>query len=148
MKKFEFRLQDVLKVRRMQEKIAQKEFSKVYFKHQKEVNTLRNLYDMVKDTVNALKIKEQKGFNQIEYRAHMDYIGKLNLDIDLQRINVSKSEREVEKERVKLLEAVKKRKILENLREKKLEEYTYELNLDEQKLLDDAATRMFVSSTE
>jgi len=141
MKAFNFRLEQVLKVRRQQEKIQQKEFFKIQTEHQQAVTSLKDLFNKKKETFADLKIKQKAGFHTTVYLAHMKYAEKLDLDIDVQRLNVQKTEIALSNERKKLLEAVTKRKILENLKEKKLEEYNYELSLEEQKVLDDIASR-------
>jgi len=143
MKKFEFRLEQVLKIRHQQEIMVQKEFAKVQAEHKIEVAKLTKIFDDKRVTFDSLKDKQRTGFDSTIYMAHMKFIEKLNLDIDIQRINVSKKEAELSKKRKELLEAVKKRKILENLKEKKLEEYNYEMNQEEQKFLDDISQRLY-----
>ena len=139
MKKFIFRLDQVLKIRALEERIQQKEFSKVKSQHLNAVKNLENIYIDRKETVESLKNQERKGFNQTIYLSHMRYIEKLNLDVDIQRINIGKIEIELKKEREKLLNIIKKRKSLENLKEKKYEEYLYETNAEEQKVMDEIA---------
>ena len=139
MKKFIFRLEQVLKIRTLEERIQQKEFSKVKSQHLIAVKKLEDIFIDRKETVRSLNDHEQRGFNQTIYLAHMKYIEKLNLDVDIQRINVSKVEIELKKERDKLLEIVKKRKSLENLKEKKYEEYLYNSNIEDQKMMDEIA---------
>jgi len=141
MKVFRFRLEQVLKVRKQEEKIQQKEFVQAQTEHQQAVESLKNLFNLKKETFEDLKKKQQTGFNTVTYLAHMKYVEKIDLDIDVQRLNVQKTEIALKKERKKLLEIVKKRKILENLKEKKLEEYNYEASIEEQKNLDDVASR-------
>lgn len=143
MKKFIFRLDQVLKIRALEERIQQKEFSKVKSQHLNAVKILENIYIDRKETVESLKDHERKGFNQTIYLSHMRYIEKLNLDVDIQRINIGKIEIELKKEREKLLNIIKKRKSLENLKEKKYEEYLYETNAEEQKVMDEIAGSRF-----
>ena len=139
MKKFIFRLEQVLKIRILEERIQQKEISKVKNQHIMAVKRMSNIYADRKETVDSLSNHEKQGFNQTIYLSHMKYIEKLNLDVDIQRINISKIEVELKKERNKLLEIMKKRKSLENLKEKKYEEYLYENNIEEQKMMNDIA---------
>jgi len=143
LKKFIFRLDQVLKIRALEERIQQKEFSKVKSQHLNAVKILENIYIDRKETVESLKDHERKGFNQTIYLSHMRYIEKLNLDVDIQRINIGKIEIELKKEREKLLNIIKKRKSLENLKEKKYEEYLYETNAEEQKVMDEIAGSRF-----
>lgn len=139
MRKFEYRLDRVLSVRIQQEKIQQKEFAVVQAKYQRAVDMLKSLYDSRQETVLNLKKLAAKGFDQRVYLAHMKYIEKLNMDIDMQRITIQKIEVELNKERKKLIEAMQKRKILEILKDKNKTEYVQELQIEEQKILDDLA---------
>lgn len=144
MKKFNFRLEQVLKIRAQQEKVVQREFAIVQANYQKTVKALRDLFDLRKNTIDDLKKISGSSFDQRAYLVHMRFVEKLNIDIDIQRINVQKAEVELSKKRKDLLEAVKKRKIIEKLKEKKLEEYAYEANSEEQKNLDEVASRIKV----
>ena len=144
MKKFNFRLEQVLKIRILEERIQQKEFARIKNQHLLAVKIMADIYSDRKLTVDSLTKHEKRDFNQTIYLSHMRYIEKLNLDVDIQRINISKIEIELKKERNKLLEIMKKRKSLENLKEKKYQEYVYENHLEEQKIMDDIAGSRFL----
>ncbi len=144
MKQFSFRLENILEIRRQQEKVEQKKFAKEQANYQKEVDFLKVLFERRKETYeNLIKLEKQK-FDKRIRMIHVDFVEKTNVDIDLQRINVEKAEVKLKKQRSLLLEAMKKRKILEKLREKKKEDYNLEMKNEEQKILDEVAARNFI----
>lgn len=148
MKKFRFRLETLLKFRKMQEEQAQ-------IKLAEATDRLRKAQELLNDLQNTLALNldrlndEQAGQPTIEkLKTFSYYIDKIKSEIIAQREQVAK-ETEYRQECLILLEAaIQQRKLVDNLRKKRLEQYNNELLQEEQKILDELGTQAFMRGKE
>lgn len=72
------------------------------------------------------------------------YLEELSRQSIVQRKILSKLDQEITEKRNKLIDASKSRKMIEKLKEKKLDEYKQDLNIKENKAIDELTTNRFL----
>jgi flagellar FliJ protein len=135
MKKFRFRLETLLKYRKMEEEQAQIKIAEGNTRLYKEQELLNNFQNDLRSNLDSLS-KEQAGSPTIEtLKTFSYYIDKIKRDIAIQREQVAKAE-VYRQECLEVLEkAIRGQKLVDNLRKKRLEQYNAELLQEEQKIL-------------
>lgn len=148
MKKFRFRLETLLKFRRMQEEQAQIKLAEATDRLRKEQELLGDLQNKLALNLNRLN-NEQAGQPTIEtLKTFSYYIDKIKSEIVAQLEQVAKA-KAYRQECLTILEAaIKQRKLVDNLRKKRLEQYNNELLQEEQKILDELGTQAFMRDKE
>jgi flagellar FliJ protein len=140
-KKFKFRLEKFLSIKKQEEKQLQGEFFK-----------LKNeLYDIEKKIEKKNKeIEESFSLLRSEVMGNITFIEKWQRYISLLKLEKRELENlkeqkniEVENKMAELLNKIKERKSVEILREKKFEAYLKELNKEEQNFIDEINTSRF-----
>lgn len=133
--KFKFRLETVLKVRKHQEFLQKQAFARTIQKkaaleqHQSEIKN--ELGDYVSSPVSTVN------------KQHFEYIQtKQNQLFNLSN-HITKVDKDVERERNKLMEARRKTLALENLQTKQKLEFMKELDKAEQLVMNEIATQRF-----
>lgn len=148
MKKFRFRLETLLKFRKMEEEQAQLKMTEAsirLYKEQELLNQLQNNLVVSFDLLN----QEHSGSPTIEtLKTFGYYIDKIKREIIHQQEQVAKAEIYRQECLVGLEAAMKQRKLVDNLREKRLEQYHTELLQEEQKVLDELGTQAFMRNKE
>lgn len=148
MKKFRFRLETLLKFRKMEEEQAQIKMTEANIRLYKEKELLNQFQDRLVSTLDLLS-KEQSGSLTVEIlKTFSYYIDKIKRDIILQREQVAKAEDYRQECLTQLEDAMKQRKLVDNLREKRLDQYNIELLQEEQKVLDELGTQAFMRNKE
>ncbi|MBF0204075.1 MAG: flagellar export protein FliJ, partial [Desulfamplus sp.] len=133
MKKFNFRLQPVLKYREHLENLAQQEYVKACMdvvKANEQIVQMEQEYRVIIDIVEQ---KTVKGISAQLFRQYCEYQDSLENDIDLKRKEHEQLQRIAA---VKLQALTKKsveRKVIERLKDKKRSEYVDEFQMEEQK---------------
>jgi flagellar protein FliJ len=143
MKKFNYRLERILQYKLQVEEQRRRELTERI----DELNIQNNLLiKLTRDRESYLSKYSA------QFRGHIDvtilkntrrYLDKLHRELVLQAKKVIEAEKKVEKVRAVLLEAMKDRKKYENLKARKLKSYTKEINLAEQKTLDEFGSQAF-----
>ena len=148
MKKFRFRLETLLKFRKMQEEQAQIKLAEATNRLQKEQELLGNLQNKLASNLELLNT-EQAGQPTIEIlNIYSYYIEKIKSEITVQMEQVAMAA-SYRQECLTILEAaIKQRKLVDNLRKKRLEQYNEELLQEEQKILDELGTQAFMRDKE
>ncbi len=137
-KKFSFRLDSVLKLRTYkvkQEKEALLQVQSLRIKKDEEIDNLKNeLESTYKNKKGKISVEIlQQNFYRQEYIK--ENIKKLEND--------KKRLLEIEEQRKKIFfEAMKEEKVLLKLKEKKLAEYKFELDQEDQKVMDEIAVNL------
>ncbi len=140
-KKFVYSLQSVLKVRAIREKKEQEKF----FQKQKEYYVEKKKEQDIQDE----KVKENEEFKQIAGEGVVDFpkmlarrqhINVLKDDLDEQIEKVLDASKKLDKQRGKLLEAVKDKQIMEKDKENKLDQYKEVMKQLDIKFMDEIAT--------
>ncbi len=141
MKKFTFRLQRVIEVRRTREKECQRRLAdslqvlkkseeQLEKERQESLRSRESLRRALRGPVSVAQLMALDGWHRWKNRQ----VQERNAQADRQRSIVDRKRRE-------LIEAAKDKKILERLKEKRYEEYRVNSLREEQAVLDDLGTR-------
>ncbi len=141
MKKFKFRLENVLELRTKTLEDRQLEMAAI----QARLNDANNQLDSLeqsrlqakRDLENILGAGENIEF--IRVKNYQDYIAKLDDDISIQHKVIADIENELELKQEEVREALKAKKMLEKLKEKEYKAFLKDFEQREAKELDDIA---------
>ena len=140
---FNFRLQSVLNYRKQLEGRIASEFADTMRQFNCEKNILKKLKRESSDLVCRLNSMKEIKLYAADISAYFLYIKHIKLKKEHHEKLISRIERELEEKRLKLIDAIKKRKTLEMIREKMLKEYRIDLIANERKELDELATSRY-----
>ena len=140
MAKFIFKMESILSVKEKLEEQAKAEYSIEIMKLRQEEEKLdelekrknayqTRLYEAVMDTLNISEIKILE-----------DSVENIKYNIKLQLIVIANQQKNVDRAREKLDNAMKERKTYEKLNEKAFEEFLHELNAQEMKEIDEVVS--------
>ncbi len=132
MKKFDFSLETVLKLRKSEEKEWENRLASVTGECAKIRNMIAN-YDSEKMRCAI----ENESSNISSLIAVSNYQARMDSQKKSSQSDLAQKEKERESVLMSFIEASKKRKILDKLKDRKLEEYRYQLKKDEAKRDDD-----------
>lgn len=137
MKRFNFKLEPLYKLRKNIEKKKQAEVAEVSAQYNKEREGKDNCIFKIEDSVKIVDAieDEKEMMNMSLYLG--DYIMALNSQIGIHEDNMSIIGIELKKRQEILQEATKNRRAVEILKEKKLAEYKKLINKEEQSKLDE-----------
>jgi flagellar FliJ protein len=140
-RRFAFRLENVLRIRKKLEEAAQRKFSRALGELLEAKAKLEKAAERLRAFIREHRI-EGGVFTAAEIVMIDNYIALVKKNIlDLRAVKEEK-EREVNRLLHLLKEAKKARKLMENLRERKLERYMEELNREETVELDDVTQKI------
>lgn len=134
-----FRLEALLKHRKYQEEVLQKELASARRHMLAEQKILHGQKASLREHQLELQRRQQQGTRVPEIVVVITYLAKLTDDLDNQHKRVAAAEREFQQARRALLEAVKKRKILENLKERQRQRHQQRLRKKERDAMDEVA---------
>ncbi|MCE1246666.1 MAG: flagellar export protein FliJ [Firmicutes bacterium] len=137
MKKFVFRLETVLDMRRKKEEEVQIKLGEVLTILNQEMAKLEALFDkrnFYQSEITNMKPIATKAMDVMMYQ---DYLDSLENTIKQQKEIIRKVEKIVEEVRMELAEAAKSRKIIEKIKENEYEEYMKEFEASERSILDE-----------
>lgn len=142
---FRFRLESVLNYRRTIEENLLKELSELRRQLSLEEDRLKMMIFEKGRHINDLGSLQKGGVTlQIEdIKLYFSYLNGLELKIKNQGDIIKKCQERVDKKLAEVVDAMKNRKILEVIKERGYREYTREINLKEQRLLDEIAVNRF-----
>lgn len=142
---FRFRLESVLNYRRTIEENLLKELSELRRQLSLEEDRLKMMIFEKDRHINDLGSLQKGGVTlQIEdIKLYFSYLNGLELKIKNQGDIIKKCQERVDKKLAEVVDAMKNRKILEVIKERGYREYTREINLKEQRLLDEIAVNRF-----
>ncbi len=141
MKRFIFRLQKVMELRRWRERFSQQKLPEA--QHDRET-ARKELQESLTDVSNQHENQKQRinsGINAGDALAEARYTQRLLKEAALRESEVEHCELAVEERREDLVEKSRERKILEKLRDRQLNEHSVEAGRREQSSLDDDAAR-------
>jgi flagellar export protein FliJ len=145
---FAFNLEPVLAYRKVVEENEQQKLQSIEAMLQKALQLKSNL---LAETSNYARMLAPPSGGTIDvhlFKNVASYLNKLNADVlRLVRI-IAKLEEDKNVQLGKLIQAKRSREIVENLKKKKLTMHQKELNVMEQKLLDELAAERFCQATE
>ena len=143
MAKFIFKMESILSVKEKLEEQAKAEYSIEIMKLRQEEEKLEELenrknayqtrlYEAVMDTLNISEIKILE-----------DSVENIKYNIKLQLIVIANQQKNVDRAREKLDNAMKERKTYEKLKEKAFEEFKEQINAEEQKEMNELVSFKF-----
>lgn len=143
MAKFIFKMESILSVKQKLEEQAKADYSIEIMKLRQEEEKLSELkkrkdsyqtklYEAVMDTLNVLEIKILE-----------DSVENIKYNIKLQLIVIANQQKNVDRAREKLDNAMKERKTYEKLKENAFEEFKLEINAEEQKEINELVSFRF-----
>lgn len=137
MKKFNFKLQPVLKYREHLENIAKQEYVQSFMDvkaAQEQIKKMEESYQIMSDSIETAA---QKGISAQLFRQYNDYLNSLENDIELKRKEHEQLQRVLAVKQQALTKKSVDKKVLERLREKKRDMYVEEFIAEDQKRADD-----------
>ena len=137
MAKFRYRMQSILNIKLKMEEQAKMQFAQAQAKLNEEEEKLQKLKDRKSLYETDLKEQLQSKLNLLKIEELQNAVMRMEEFIALQKREVDKAVRVVEKERQKLTEVMMERKSHEKLKENAFEEFMQELNSAEGKEIDE-----------
>ncbi|MBR3808511.1 MAG: flagellar export protein FliJ [Lachnospiraceae bacterium] len=137
MAKFRYRMQSILNIKLKMEEQAKMQFAQAQAKLNEEEEKLQKLIDRKSLYETDLKEQLQSKLNLLKIEELQNAVMRMEEFIVLQKREVDKAARVVEKERQKLTEVMMERKSHEKLKENAFEEFMQELNSAEGKEIDE-----------
>lgn len=146
MAKFSFRLQGILNLKTRLENQQRNVFSQAKKRLDEEEEKLKRLKTRKAEYEEEGRELRDKTLNVLDLLENGNAIERMNEYIDEQTARVIMAEKEVEKERDKLVEMMQERKMYERLRERALEEY-FENEKHEEGVINDEHNSFVYSAT-
>ena len=140
MKKFQFRLQSLLRYKRHLEQVAKQEMARAVadvLACEQRIIQLQNEKISATDQIDTLV---EKGIGAGQFNRYRQFITGTDQTIILERNKKNELEKILDKKRQALQQKTIDKKSLERLREKQEREYTHEMLREEQKSLDEIAS--------
>lgn len=137
MAKFRYRMQSILNIKLKMEEQAKMQFAQAQAKLNEEEEKLQKLINRKSLYETDLKEQLQSKLNLLKIEELQNAVMRMEEFIVLQKREVDKAARVVEKERQKLTEVMMERKSHEKLKENAFEEFMQELNSAEGKEIDE-----------
>jgi len=138
-KKFKFRLEPLLNIRKYKEKERQKELAEAQSRVLKQVTSIKSMDDHRLNTMDTQRQRLTGSISLAEALVCSRYLVKLKRDrmTGVELLHGLRKEEDVRRSR--LIEAAKERKIFEMLREKRERRHLEEIDKADQKELDEVA---------
>lgn len=136
MAKFVYKMQNILDIKLRLETQVKTEFAEASAKLLQEEDKLRKLIQRRREYENELKRLSADRLELGELKKYNGYIETIKALMQQQALAVRLAQRNLDKVREKLNQAMQERKIYEKLREKAFEEFKEELNAEEKKEID------------
>lgn len=144
MQSFTFRLETLLKFRKMQKEQVQIAFWQATNQFQIEKQVLVELESKLSQNIEQLQNYQQDALTIETLRAYQYYFEKIKNEITKQKERVQAFDEKRRECLRNLEEAVKKHKLVEKFREKKLQHFQDEIVKEEQKILDEIGLQLYV----
>lgn len=137
MKKFRFRLEKVLRVKEIREKVKMKEVATIDNKIQTlngQLQTKNNLYD---DMAERISNQRQGSANSVDLKRFLAYREILKKESNAIENRIELAMHEINQKREELSIIYREKKVIQKLREIKLEQFNKELLITEQQQVDE-----------
>ncbi len=140
MKRFQFRLQAALDLRRRREETLQGELAQSRVRERHEAERLERLHAAFDHAAHEAALARQGHFHPEETQAAVRYLESLEEMIATQKDLLRLVQDETRRKRAEVITATQERKALDNLREQHLRDYHRQELREEQNFLDEIAT--------
>ena len=139
LKRFSFRLDQVLRHRANIRDLREREFSEVESQLIREEQLLSELVRMQAEMLETLADLQATGFENLERELYAQYLGWLASEIGRERQAIADIRVILEEKRQALVKALQDHRIVERLKERQYEGYTKEVERANQGVLDEIA---------
>jgi flagellar protein FliJ len=140
---YKFRLEPVLKHRKLLEEDLQKDFAVLKRQLLDEQERLSD-FEQARDRFSGeLQEKQVKSISVSDILLYTDFLQQVSTEIEKQSEKILEAEKSLDKKRQELIGAMKNRKMIDKLREKGLKTHVQELSKKEQDLMNEAAINVF-----
>ena len=143
MKKFDFRLEPLLNLRKQEEKNIQKELMKLRKNYNQLQEKLEQHQADKQNWQQKLREEQTQGISSIDLKKYHNYIEYLNDQIEEVELEMDYWREQIQECQDRLLAKVKERKKLAKLKEKAAEEHWEEFLQQERKQTDEVATNNY-----
>lgn len=140
MKKFNFRLQPVLKYREYLENVARQEYVEAYMGVKAVEEQIAQMEQHYLDHAEMVEQKTLEGISSLLFKKYNEYLDSIEKDIVLKRKEHEQLQRVLAVKQQALTKKSVERKVIERLKEKKRGEYVEEFQAEEQKRSDDISS--------
>ncbi len=137
---YRFKLEALLKHRRHQEEVLQKELADAQKKLAAEQSIQRAFERKKRRRVQELQRRQTSGNTITDIVLYLTYIEHLSANIEDQKQRVQIAQQIAHQKRNELIASMKKRKALEKLKEKGRQAYQYKQMQEERKFMDEVAS--------
>jgi flagellar FliJ protein len=137
MKKFEFRLEPVLRLRDQAEKVKQKEFALAVQEVRRCETDIVYVLSEIDVSHEGLREAETREIEPWQLIFHRRYLNHLQKQLGKLHAELQALAKKAEAKRLELVEASKRKKSLEKLKGRRRDEYVYEAAREEQKMFDE-----------
>lgn len=143
MKKFQYRLQSILRIKEHIEKERQKEFAAATQQVQNQVQSLKQVDQLQSSTCNRQRQSSNRSISLAEMLVYTRYLVKLKRDRITGNEMLKALNQTAEEKRASLVVAAKERKIYQKLRERRKEDFDKESEAVARKESDEIAANAF-----
>jgi len=147
MQAFHFRLDTLLKFRRMKEEEAQIQLAQSTAVVLREKERLSAIQQNLALHIDAIRARQQQPVTVATLKMLHDYHDKIKKDISIQELQLTTAATRRQEDLAVLEQAMKAHKLVKKLREKSLLQYQTEMLRDEQKHLDELGLQVFARRT-
>jgi len=140
---FQFRLEPLLKYRRMLEEQANIKLAEITAIYLHEKDCFTALETCLSNHLNMMRSRQSQPITVAALKMLQDYHDKVKKDLIIQSARLEEAESQRQESLHLLEEAMKARKVVEKLRERRLLQYQTEMLQDEQKHLDELGLQAF-----
>ncbi len=137
MKEYSFRLQKVLKTKKIKQDLEQKKLVEKEQRLAEEKLQLQELQDKERKFLEEFKQQRLNVNKGHVFQKYTSYQRQVEKYIDQQNSKIDEVSEAVKNQRFELIKAAKETKTLDKLKEKDYTEYLYEQNMTEQKRVDE-----------
>lgn len=148
MKRFRFKLDPVLRLRKIREEERLKELSEIVSQINQFQDFIRENADELERILSIHSGVDPRTASVSDFQGLQTYLRGLNLQNDRYQASIDSLQGELQKRREALIEAQKARKILERLKELRLEKYMRTYRKSERYMSEEHYTAQFIQETE
>jgi flagellar FliJ protein len=148
MKRFVFRLETLRRHRANQEERERDELSRMNFLLHTEIGHRAGLQDKLRETMCELSRLRSSNADSMDADWCQRYIDRLTHEIASSDKRIAQLEKQINAQKLVVIEAIKKRKVLESLKTKQQKEFDLASERRDQKNIDEIVVTRFVRKSE
>jgi flagellar FliJ protein len=145
LKKFRFKLEALLRMRRIDEERALGDLAKVMLRVNEQENVRKAAFRMLKEEMDRFDVEYKDNFDLTLWQIYDRYLNRLNAEAAGAAEKLEGIRPELEKEMAKVMEARRARRVVEILKERELKTYQGQLRKHERQELEEANRRSKIS---